>query len=124
MPVLDGEAANLSVLRGRCSAEPELRELSSGTRLASLSLRVPADGDRSTSVPVCIWDPPAWVDELEAGDELVVVGYVRRRFFRTGAGGAGSRVEVVAKHVVRATNRRRVQSTIKRARSMLDDLVA
>jgi hypothetical protein len=124
MPVLDGAAANVSVLRGVCSAEPEVRELASGDRVASLSLRVPADGDRSTSVPVMVWDPKGWVEDLSAGDEVVVVCHVRRRFFRTAAGGAGSRVEVVAEHIVRARHQRSVQSTIDRARRALDDLVA
>ena len=36
-----------------------------------------------------------WVEELDAGDEIVVVGPVRRRFFRA-AGATASRVEVEA----------------------------
>ena len=58
-------AVNLGVLCGPCSAPPELRVLESGTRLATLAIRCPAGpaGDeRATSVPVTVWDPPAWID--------------------------------------------------------------
>ncbi|MFN8036072.1 MAG: single-stranded DNA-binding protein [Acidimicrobiia bacterium] len=124
MAMLEHGAVNLAVLRGVCSAEPEVRELASGSRLATLSLRVPAEGARSTSVPVCVWEPPAWIEELEAGDELVVVGHVRRRFFRTAGAAPGARVEVVARHVVRASNGRGARAAISRVRRRLDDLVA
>lgn len=124
MPVLDDQTANLSILRGRCSAEPVLRVLDSGTRLATLSLRVPADAERTTSVPVTIWDPASWVAELAEGDELVVVGHVRRRFFRTATGGAAARVEVVADSIVRAGERRRVVTAARRAHRELDELAS
>ena len=52
------------------------------------------------SVPVSVLDPPAWVEELDAGDEVVVLGRVRRRFFRAG-GATASRVEIEAEVVCR-----------------------
>ena len=51
---------------------------------------------------------------LDAGDEVVVVGRVRRRFFRAG-GATASRVEVEAEVVARARDRRRVQAALRRA---------
>ena len=75
----------------------EIRVLESGTRLATLAVRCPGSGadDRATSVPVTVWDPPAWVETLDAGDVVVVVGRLRRRFYQR-PGGVGSRVDVEA----------------------------
>ena len=66
------------------------------------------------SMPVAVWNPASWVESLEPGEEVVVVGRVRRRFFRA-AGAAASRVEVEADVVARARDRRRVQAAAKRA---------
>lgn len=96
---------NLAVVCGPVAGSPEVRALASGSSVASLSVRTAA-GDRTTSVPVSIWDPPAWVVELDAGDEVIVLGGVRRRFFRTAAG-TGSRVELEATFVGRPGKRQR-----------------
>ncbi len=82
-------ALNLCLIRGECSSEPELRVLASGTRLAAFSVRVRSGDGPATSVPVAVWDPPARVEALAAGTEVVVVGRVVRRFFRAAGGGAG-----------------------------------
>ncbi len=116
------DGLNLSVLVGPCSGPPEIRELASGTRLATLAVRVPATDDRATSVPVSVWDPPAWIEELAAGDEVVVMGRVHRRFFRVAAGGTGSRVEVESKAIARATDGRRRAALRRRAESALTAL--
>ena len=63
--------------------------------------------DETLSMPVSCWNPAAWVEALEPGDEIVVVGRVRRRFFRAG-GATASRVELEADVVARAGDRRRV----------------
>ena len=52
-------------------------------------------------MPVTVWDPPAWIDTLEAGEILVVVGRLRRRFYQR-PGGVGPRVDVEAELVGRA----------------------
>ncbi|MGH9048148.1 MAG: single-stranded DNA-binding protein [Acidimicrobiia bacterium] len=116
------DGLNLSVLVGPCSTPPEIRELASGTRLAILAVRVPASGDRTTSVPVSVWGPPAWVETLAAGDEVVVVGRVRRRFFRVAAGGTGSRVEVESEAIARAADGRRRAALRRRAETTLSEL--
>jgi single-stranded DNA-binding protein len=112
---------NLSVVCGRCSAVPEVRVLESGSRLASLAVRCPAGGDRATSVPVTVWDPPAWVESLEPGDAVVVVGRLRRRFYQR-PGGVGSRVDVEAELIGRARDRRRRAAALAKAEAALDAL--
>jgi hypothetical protein len=121
-----GEArgVNLAVLRGPCSGPAEVRVLESGTRLATLAVRCPAGpaaDERATSVPVTVWDPPAWVETLEAGDEIVVVGRMRRRFYQR-PGGVGSRVDVEAELVGRARDRRRIDAALRKADEVLEAL--
>ena len=91
---------NLVVLRGVLSRDPEVRELPSGDALVAYDVTVrpeaPAgEAPRAESVPVAWFDPPAAATAMAAGDEVVVVGRVRRRFFRAG-GATASRTEVVA----------------------------
>jgi hypothetical protein len=113
---------NLVVLRGVASGPPELRTLTSGRRLATLSVRVHALDPGATSVPVSVREPPAWVEDLNEGDPLVVVGALRRRFFQTATGATGARVEVEARVVGRGTDRRRLDSARRRADEELDGL--
>jgi single-strand DNA-binding protein len=115
---------NLGVLCGPCSTAPEVRVLESGTRLATLAVRCPAGAhadERATSVPVTVWNPPAWIDTLEAGEEVVVVGRLRRRFYQR-PGGVGSRVDVEAAYIGRARDRRRVDAALRRAVEALEAL--
>lgn len=111
---------NVTILRGPLSSPPELRCLPSGSEVATLSVRVPVDG-RSTSVPVTVWDPPGWVADLHAGSEVLVLGTVRRRFYRT-AGGTGSRVDVEASVITR-DERRKLPAFVRRVEAGLADLV-
>ena len=117
----DQPAVNLSVVCGPCSAAPEIRVLESGTRLATLAIRCPTGDDRATSVPVTVWDPPAWVEALEPGDPVVVVGRLRRRFYQR-PGGVGARVDVEAELIGRARERRRLDAAVKKADAALDAL--
>ena len=115
-------AINLSVLCGPCSTVPEVRVLESGTRLATLAVRCPAGtagSDRATSVPVTVWDPPAWIETLEPGEAVVVVGRLRRRFYQR-PGGVGSRVDVEADMIGRARDRRRIDAALRRALAALE----
>jgi hypothetical protein len=97
---------NVVVLRGVCSGPPEIRELPSGERRISFAVRTTMPSGLVTSVPVVWWNPPAWVSALDADEDVVVVGCVRRRFFRR-HGGLASSVEVEATVVSRATARAR-----------------
>jgi hypothetical protein len=122
MPHDTAPTVNLAVLRGVCSAPTEVRRLSGGRRVASLSVRTRGPGAHATSVPVSVWEPAAWVEDLDAGDELIVVGVVHRRFFRTAGGTPGARAEVEATHVARPTSRG-IAAALRRAEAALDGLV-
>lgn len=114
------EAVNLAVVRGTVSSPPDARVLPSDTRLVQLQVTTRL-ADETLSMPVSCRNPAAWVEALEAGDEVVVVGRVRRRFFRTG-GATASRVELEADVVARAGDRRRVQAVVRRATAALTTL--
>jgi len=116
------EAVNVSVLRGAVSGPPEIRTLKSGRTVASLAVRTSAGDGRNTSVPVTMWDPPAWVETLAPDDEVLVVGRVRRRFFRNAAGGSGARTDVEADSVVPARDRRRLAAFLRRVDRELEPL--
>ena len=108
MPQLD-PAFNLTVLCGLVTRPPEVRILPSGSVVVGLDLRIaPADGPTET-VPVVWHDPPPKRSELQAGELVVVVGRVRRRFFRAD-GATQSRTEVVAQRIqsVRSAGRAHV----------------
>jgi single-stranded DNA-binding protein len=116
---------NLAVIWGTCSAPPVIRTLDSGSRVAALAVRTPASAATSrrvragggtpaaTSVPVTVWEPPAWVETLDAGDAVVVVGSVRRRFFATRTGARGAKAEVEAATIARATDRQLEQASTR-----------
>jgi single-strand DNA-binding protein len=116
------EAVNVSVLRGPLSGPPEIRALESGARIATFGVRTSAGDGRSTSVPVTVWDPPAWIETLAADDDVLVVGRVRRRFFRTAAGTSGARTDVEAESVARLRDRRRLAALLRRVDRELDRL--
>jgi hypothetical protein len=68
-----------------------------------------------------VWDPPAWVESLDAGDVVIVVGRMRRRFYQR-PGGVGSRVDLEADFVGRARDRRRIDAALRRAYESLEPL--
>jgi len=116
---------NLSVVRGTVSAPPEVRALESGSRVAALAVRTNGPDGKDTSVPVTVWEPAAWIETLDAGDGVLVVGRVRRRFFRTATGVRGAKTEVEADLVARARDRRRLAAVARRidaALAPLDDV--
>jgi single-strand DNA-binding protein len=109
---------NLAVIRGDLSRDPEVRELPSGDRVVNYEVTV-RDLSPAESVPV-VWVEPtgAW-EALAAGDEVVVTGRVRRRFFRA-ANRTASRTEIVADRVVPARQARRVRTLLAKAVEVLD----
>jgi single-strand DNA-binding protein len=108
---------NLVVLRGTLVAVARLRELPSGSAVAQFDITT-RDDTGTQSVPVAWFDPPPTVTDLEAGAELVVVGSVRRRFFRAG-GATQSRTEVVATKVVPTRRGRDVRRALDAAARLL-----
>ncbi|MGH9056804.1 MAG: hypothetical protein ACRDYY_13245 [Acidimicrobiales bacterium] len=110
---------NLVVLDGVLARPAQDVELPSGSRLLSLEVTVRRDDGPAEPVPVAWFDAPAWATALDAADPVVVVGRVRRRFFRAG-GMTQSRTEVVASRVVRATAARRVKSVLAEAAAAIE----
>ena len=106
---------NVVVLQGRVSSEPRLRELPSGSAIVNLEVTTVVD-DASISVPVVV--ESASVD-CGAGDDVVVVGVVRRRFFRAG-GATQSRTEVLAEKVVRTSRTRAAHKLIEGVVALLE----
>src|SRR5262245_23583807 len=100
------DAANVAVVQGQLSGPPRRRQLPSGDRVVELDVTTRGEGG-SRSVPVSWFDPGALAESLQAGDAVLVVGYVRRRFFRTAAV-TQSRTEVIAQRVVAAGRRAQV----------------
>ena len=94
---------NVVVLMGRLSSEPTIRELASGSVLMTLELTTRVD-EVASSVPLVWFDPPAKT-VVVAGDEVSVVGTVRRRFYRSGVS-TQSRTEVVVELLGRVGDKR------------------
>lgn len=107
---------NVVVLCGSLSSDPVVRTLASGSVVMSLELSTPT-AEGQASVPVAWFDPPPSAS-FAADGEVVVVGAVRRRFFRVG-GVTQSRTEVVATEVVAVSKRKQVQRAIDRAAAVL-----
>ena len=103
---------NQVVLAGRLSSSPQERTLASGSVLWSLEVTTDTP-DGAWSVPVAWFDPPSGVP-FAMGDEVMVLGSVRRRFFRAGAV-TQTRTEVVALEVVAGDAKRKTRALLDRA---------
>jgi single-strand DNA-binding protein len=103
---------NVVILRGTLSRPPETRATRSGDVLVAYEVTVAGrDGGSATSVPVVWFSPAAGAADLEPDTEVVVVGSVRRRFFRIG-GATQSRTEVVAERVIPARRVKAAQRAV------------
>ena len=109
---------NVVVLRGKLSRAPDERELDSGARLVRYEVTTRADDGPADTSPVAWLGAPASAVAFEAGEEVVVVGRVRRRWFRRGPA-TESRVEVAADAVIPARQRKKVDAAIAKAVSAL-----
>ena len=108
---------NIVVLRGTLSRDPDRRELTAGGDILQFDLVTQLESGSNSTVPVSWFDAPE-EPGLAEGSQVVVVGSVRRRFFRAG-GATQSRTEVVADSVTAATQRRTVT---KRLTSVVERL--
>ncbi len=109
---------NLAVLLGALAKTAEPRYLAEGTTVWQLDLTIRHEGRAASTVPVSWVSPPSGVAPASwsPGEELLVVGAVRRRFYRAG-GATVSRTDVLAETVVPTRHR-------KRAAALLADAVA
>ena len=105
---------NVVVLRGTLSRSPESRLLQSGDLLVSYEVTMARPDGPADTAPVSWLSPPAGAEALEPGEEVVVVGRVRRRFFRAG-GAVQSRTEVVADAVVPSRQRKKAERAVEAA---------
>jgi single-strand DNA-binding protein len=110
---------NVVVLRGVLARPVERRVLGDGTSVLGLEVATRDGAGRVAVVPVAWPDAPAAADDLAVETELVVAGWVRRRFFRAG-GATQSRTEVVADAVVPAAQTRRARRAVEQALARVD----
>ena len=104
--------SNLVVLRGLIRRDPEFRVLASGEELMSLDLTVRSDDGPAESVPVVWPNPAAAAVKFVEGDDVVVVGRIRRRFFRAG-GSTATRTEVHADKILSARSGVRIRTALE-----------
>lgn len=113
---------NIVLLQGRLSSEPRERALPSGSHLLNWEVTTCVGDDKHT-VPVVWFDPPRSAQLVGAGEEVVVLGTVRRRFYVT-PGGTASSTEVLAEKAARATRTREVHRLVELAQARLPEAVA
>lgn len=113
---------NVAILRGRLSSPPRDQQLASGDLLVALEVTTRGADGQAQTVPVAWFTKPTKRPRWSAGDEVVVVGQVRRRFFRTGGGSTASRTEVVAETVALANRTAVVTKAIVKATAAIDAL--
>lgn len=104
---------NVVVVRGRLAADPMWFVDRAGVRIAGFDLQAITETGRDV-VPVSWSAPPAWAEDLVAGDEVLVRGAVRKRFVRAGATSRPF-TEVRAEQVVRARAFRQVARVLAAA---------
>lgn len=111
---------NVAVVRGVLSSDPVWRQLPSGSSAVALEVTTDGGDGPRASVPVTVVDPsrPTELERLSAGDEVVVVGEIRRRYFRAGTSTA-SRTELVAAQVIPGSRSARIGKELERVRSII-----
>lgn len=106
--------ANVTILVGRLIRPPERRTLPSGETVVGLEVAVHPDDGPSDSVNVAWYGAPAAAERWLDGEQILVTGRTRRRFFRVG-GATQSRTEVVATLAVPTRRSAAVRSALEAA---------
>lgn len=104
---------NVVVLQGKLSRAPEERQLSESV-LATYEVTTRGGEGPAITAPVVWFDPPDAAWQLDAGDDVTVIGEVRRRFFRSN-GRTQSRTEVVATTVLPSRRKAQVARALEEA---------
>jgi single-stranded DNA-binding protein len=110
---------NVVVLQGKLSRAPEERQLRE-SMLATYEVTTRAPDEPAVTAPVVWFDPPDSAWAFDAGDDVTVVGEIRRRFFRSN-GRTDSRTEVVAHTVLPTRRKAQVSRAIERAIADLEE---
>ena len=120
---------NVVLLRGTLHGEPTDVMLASGEvvrswELATSLMVTGRDAGSGQSVETVHRVPVRWVEPtkavraLAAGDEVVVIGSVRRRFFRAG-GATASRTEVLGAKAAKTSRNRAVEKLLAEAGELI-----
>ncbi|HTW06570.1 MAG TPA: single-stranded DNA-binding protein [Acidimicrobiales bacterium] len=109
---------NMVVVIGKLAKPLQVRSLPNGISLACFDLQVLREDQSADTVPVALFEVSKGIREWVAGTQLLVVGRVRRRFFRVG-GGTQSRTEVVAEMAVPLEDTRGTRTALMAASSAL-----
>lgn len=113
---------NMVIVIGKLARPLQVRSLPSGISLACFDVQVARGDDSTDTVPVALFEAADSVREWKAGLDLLVIGRVRRRFFRIG-GGTQSRTEVVAEVALPLGQVDGVRSALTKAGTALAGLV-
>jgi len=114
---------NVCIIQGRLTRPPEQRVVGGDRTHVTYEVGVDRPEGGTESVPV-IWEAaPAVAVDLDVDTEVVVVGRVRRRWFRSG-GATQSRTEVVAEGVVPRRSAKRVAKLVGDALSAADQAIS
>jgi hypothetical protein len=111
-PTKGGDSMNLVALQGRLARPAADRLLPSGDRMVGFEVTTDGPDGKAETVPVVWFGAPASVAAFGADEQVLVVGRVRRRFFRSGES-TQSRTEVVADLVVPVTHTKRVRTALQ-----------
>lgn len=107
---------NLAVIRGAVPNDPQARDLPAGGVVVQFDVTTRtniAGREANASVPIAWNDPsPAQLAVVVAGIEVMVIGTVRRRFFRVG-GATQSRTEVVADSVIPIRRNKQIVAALR-----------
>ncbi len=86
---------NMVIVIGNLVKPVEVRNLPSGVSIANFDIVVQQVDGTPDTVPVALFEAPDEALQWQPGARLLVIGRVRRRFFRVGLS-TQSRTEVVA----------------------------
>lgn len=114
---------NVVALNGTLSRPASRRVLPSGTEVVTMEVTIRREGFPPDTVPVAWHNPPAWAGTLDEGVEVVVLGKVRRRFYRV-SGITQSRTEVVADSVFGPKGRRAARRALVAASAEVESAAA
>ena len=111
--------ASLTLIYGAVATTPVLREVG-GTTLLNIDVRSKSVAGQAASVSV-VWAPGGDAPAVSEGDLVLVVGFTRRRFFRSG-GVTVSRTEVDATSLVVNPDRRKRRRVVEGCSTALERL--
>lgn len=95
------DGLNISLVVGTVNRMPETRTTPNGS-IWTCNLTVTRPDERSEIVPVIWFDGPGWLGNINEGDELAVVGRIRKRFYQS-SHGLQTRTELIIEKGYKAT---------------------